>query len=133
MSCDTHPFNPPHSPSPPAPQPQPHPQRASMCNSYTPRYLHAFSNFLKAHKLVIFLIPNFYFLHICSLQKEKNLLEYSIEKMSIMYALYNMLSYLCSSVMFTVISIIFLGFSTTSKLKIISACRYNRQVTCLQV
>ena len=35
VSCDMHPFTPPHSP---IPQPQPHPQRASMCNSYTPRY-----------------------------------------------------------------------------------------------
>ena len=40
MSCDMHPFTPPlQPPAPPAPQPQPHPQQASMCNSYTPRYL----------------------------------------------------------------------------------------------
>ena len=36
VSCDMHPFTPLTAA---APQPQPHPQRASMCNSYTPRYL----------------------------------------------------------------------------------------------
>ena len=43
VSCHMHPLNPPaqpQAPQPPqSPQPQPHPQRASMCNSYTPRYL----------------------------------------------------------------------------------------------
>ena len=40
VSCDMHPFTPLKAP---APQPQPHPQRASMCNSYTPRYFSLFS------------------------------------------------------------------------------------------
>ena len=41
MSCDTQPFTPlppTTAPSPPSPNPTPNPQRASMCNSYTPRY-----------------------------------------------------------------------------------------------
>ena len=45
MSCDTQPFTPlppTTAPSPP-PAPQPHPQRASMCNSYTPRYFYTCS------------------------------------------------------------------------------------------
>ena len=49
MSCDTQPFTPlpPTAPSPPSP-PAP-PQRASMCNSYTPRYF------------VLFLVLTFHF------------------------------------------------------------------------
>ena len=42
MSCDTQPFTPlppTTAPSPPSPNPTPNPQRASMCNSYTPRYV----------------------------------------------------------------------------------------------
>ena len=40
MICSPLPPSPPQQP--PAPQPQPHPQRASMCNSYTPRYFIVF-------------------------------------------------------------------------------------------